>query len=259
MAHPLLEADRLAVTTIRDKIWKLYVALAPLNSRPAQSHDCRVWHHKVPLDTHVKAISTPPTERAIRELIRRGESVELELKTAVPSVLGLAQLVCGFANTSGGTIIVGVQEPDKIVGCDWLTLSRVYERALKQLNPVPECCLYQANIDSHVVGVLNVARSPKLVVSDAGAFLREGDRTRAITANEMEKRLATPGALDTHAIANALAENTATIERLSEQLTRSQSFRGQWLGYAIGFALGIVASIIASFVHTALTANGAAQ
>lgn len=215
--------------------------------------------HKVPPDTQVTAISTPPSEQSVRELIRRGESVALELKTSVPSVLGLAQLVCGFANTSGGTIIIGVQEPDRIVGCDWPTLSRVLDRALTQLNPVPELHLHQTNIDSHVVGILNVAKSPKVVVSASGVFVREGDRTRAITASEIEKRLAAPGALDTHAIANALAENTATIERLSEQLARSQSFRGQWSGYAIGFVLGILASVIASFIYAALTANGAAQ
>lgn len=205
------------------------------------------------------SIATPPSEKSVRSLIGKGESVELELKTSVPSVLGLAQLVCGFANTSGGTIIVGVQEPDRIVGCDWLTLSRVFDRALKQLNPVPECFLHQTTIDSQVVGVLNVAKSPKVVISDSGAFLREGDRTRAITAEEIEERLAVPGAMDTHAIANALAENTATIQGLSETLTRAQSFRGQWPGYAIGFVLGILASVIASFIYAALTTNAAPQ
>lgn len=198
-------------------------------------------------------ISTPPNEQVVRALIRRGESIDLKLMTSVPSVLRFAQLICGFANTSGGTIIIGVQEPDRVVGCDWQTLSRVFERALDQLNPAPECYLHQINIDSHVIGVLKVAKSPQLVVSSSGAFLREGSQTRAIPANQIEARLAVPGALDTHAIANALAENTETIERLSETLARSQSFRGQWPGYAFGCILGILASVIASFIYKALT------
>lgn len=205
------------------------------------------------------SISTPPNEQAVRELIRQGENIQLEKKAVVPSVLGLAQLICGFANTSGGTIIVGVQEPDRIVGCDWRTLSQIFERALKQLNPAPECYLHQIIIESHVVGILKVGKSSKVVISAGGAFLRDGDRTLAITANELEKRIAAPGALDAHAIANALAKNTAMIEGLSEQLTYSQSFRGQWKSYLIGFGLGILASVIASFIYAALTEKDVVQ
>ncbi|ADG66195.1 AAA-4 family protein [Planctopirus limnophila DSM 3776] len=185
-------------------------------------------------------ISTLPYEQSLLALIRKGESVELELKTTVPSPTALAQLISGFANASGGTIIIGVQEPDTVVGCDWQTVSRAFERAQQQLNPVPDCYLHQATISGKIVGVLNIAKSSKPVVSSGGAFVREGDRTRPITAPEIEQRLATPGAIDTSAISKALADNTATIERLTAAISRAQSLHGQWLGYAIGFVLGIL-------------------
>ena len=54
---------------------------------------------------------------ALRLLIRGGESSTVEFKVASPRVAELAERICGFANSLGGILIIGVEDKTwEIVG-----------------------------------------------------------------------------------------------------------------------------------------------
>lgn len=47
---------------------------------------------------------------ALRALIRGGETSNIEFKVAPPRTTDLAERICGFANSLGGILIIGVAD-----------------------------------------------------------------------------------------------------------------------------------------------------
>lgn len=54
----------------------------------------------------------------LRRLVRRGEGQFLEFKRTIPSTRKIAREIAAFANTSGGTLLVGVDDDTTIVGVE---------------------------------------------------------------------------------------------------------------------------------------------
>ena len=52
----------------------------------------------------------------IKELIKGGESKELEFKKSTAQLKGASETLCAFINTNGGIVLVGVKNDGKIVG-----------------------------------------------------------------------------------------------------------------------------------------------
>jgi Putative DNA-binding domain len=197
-----------------------------------------------------------PTPASVQQLIAQGEGPRLELKESTPSVLALGQLISALANADGGTILVGVREPNVIVGCNFHNLSQVFDRASANLRPTPASYLHQVTVNGRDVGVIQVPRSPQLVVSAAGAYIREGAASRALAPAEIQAKLGQAGAPNQDVIATAIAAITETVSALRQDLKRSQSIKGQLPSILIGFLLGILASVIASFIFEAIRNTG---
>src|SRR6056297_1313967 len=69
----------------------------------------------------------------IKEIISTGESGKIQFKEKFKSVDALASEICTFANTKGGTIIVGVKDTGNIDGLTPLEISK-----LNQM--ISNCC-----------------------------------------------------------------------------------------------------------------------
>lgn len=54
----------------------------------------------------------------IKALIKRGEGENLDFKMAINSPQKIAKTLAAFANTSGGIILVGINDQRKIIGVD---------------------------------------------------------------------------------------------------------------------------------------------
>ncbi len=68
------------------------------------------------------------------------EGHELELKRAVNNYNDLGQCICAFANTSGGTVIIGVEDDGTAIGLDETKLDEVQLRisgAVQCVSPTP--------------------------------------------------------------------------------------------------------------------------
>lgn len=55
-------------------------------------------------------------QQSLEQLISQGEGQALEFKAAVPSAEHLARLIAAFANSGGGTILLGVREDGSVPG-----------------------------------------------------------------------------------------------------------------------------------------------
>src|SRR3989344_4998916 len=56
--------------------------------------------------------------KILKELIEKGEGIEVELKRSFHSFQEIAKTICAFANTQGGVLILGVNNKKEAEGID---------------------------------------------------------------------------------------------------------------------------------------------
>lgn len=104
----------------------------------------------------------PLTDDAIREIIKRGEDIFTEFKEILSQqvIEGLSTDLCGFANSEGGRIVIGVDDKGEIVGCnlDDRVGNRISQEASKCTPQV------QMNIENYLIDgknllLINIPRS----------------------------------------------------------------------------------------------------
>lgn len=194
--------------------------------------------------------------------LNQGEGQQIEFKSTIPSILDLGRLISGFANASGGWIIVGIDDrpPPVILGCDWQQLSNLFDRVNQRITPPQSVTLHRVDMaQSRPVGVIVVKPSSQLVVTDAGAFKRAGERTLPFNEKEI-KDVSRPTPAPQPDYLQAIARMSGSIEELLEaqhttkeevaqlrgELQYAQSWKGQLPAWAVGFGLGIIASYTAN-------------
>ncbi|OIN92679.1 MAG: ATP-dependent DNA helicase [Comamonadaceae bacterium CG1_02_60_18] len=124
----------------------------------------------------------------LMDCIQQGESKTLELKSRLPQHDQIARTMVAFANTSGGKLVVGVDDQRHVVGIsedDIFTLqaqitSLVFDRC--QPTILPE--IYSANLEGKLVLVVEVFRGNllpyylKAAGKNNGTYLRIGASNR---------------------------------------------------------------------------------
>jgi ATP-dependent DNA helicase RecG len=120
--------------------------------------------------------------------IQLGESKTLEVKSELPQYDQIAKTIVAFANTSGGKLLIGVDDDRQVVGVseeDVLTLpdritSLIFDRCYPAI--LPE--IYSANLDGKLVLVVEIFRGnllPYYLQSEGknnGTYLRVGASNR---------------------------------------------------------------------------------
>lgn len=186
----------------------------------------------------------------ILDLIFAGESETLELKTSVRDPLLVARLISSFANAQGGKIVVGVKEPPEIVGVDEALTRRVYDAALRRLAPQPNTNILFLDIEGKRVAVIDVVRSPDIVLAEGSAFVRTGSMTQPMAWRQMLQHLpAQPTPSTIESLTKAIERQSKLIEEMHERLQESNSWKARWKERLIAFAFGVAASVIASVVY----------
>jgi predicted HTH transcriptional regulator len=125
----------------------------------------------------------------LRALLRQPESTTLEFKDGLPSAEEVQRLIAAFANTEGGTLVIGQHpQPGRGAGLahPGVVLWHIEEWA-KEVTPQPEVEAAQVDLEpyEHFV-VVRVARG------DQGPYLAEGqvlerrdDRVTPMTASSL--------------------------------------------------------------------------
>lgn len=195
------------------------------------------------------------TPEDVARLIAGGENQQVEFKENVSSIIDLAKIASAFGNAQGGVLIVGIREPNVVVGTNVQQLGHLVAHLGNRIRPLPEVRMHAVDYQGRQLGV--VVFKPvhnEVAISDAGAFIRRNDSIRVMDANEIRARLpAEEVAVTNQHLAEGIEALSNSLDTMREELRFAQSPLGQWKTLLVGFALGIVASVIASFVYAFLT------
>ena len=119
----------------------------------------------------------------LQELAKRGESSNLEFKQSLPK--DLAKTICGMANASGGTILLGVKDDGTIVGFD------TDNKTLAEIENLGKSCTPRVHLDIKKLGEcleIEVKESPgKPVVCKSGYHIRRGALTERMSNEEVRE------------------------------------------------------------------------
>lgn len=167
-----------------------------------------------------------PTPDNLRELIAQGESDTVEFKAVIRNPSTLSQNLSAFANTAGGTLLVGIQEPDIVVGAEEHQVMRILERSKKQLSAPIEVQVHTITVDQKPVVALTVQPAKEIVFSNGQALGRVGAMVQALTPSQVSSKLTkTPTPADIQALADAIAKQTQTIQKLRDDLREANSLK----------------------------------
>ena len=129
------------------------------------------------------------SEQRVRELIRRGEGLRVEFKADIGSDHRFLDSVIAFANTYGGTILVGVNDDCEIEGVQGSDdLKKTIQNLISDLcDPPPEISLNQVGIEGRTVIIVDVPQGAKkpYQVRNRGFFVRRGSSNRRATTIEV--------------------------------------------------------------------------
>jgi len=193
----------------------------------------------------------PMKPEDLRQLLARPESEELQFKSRLPHAGGLARLMSAFANTNGGTLVIGAREGGEIVGVDDpdAALFRL-EQAINLVSPRVHVQTETVRIDGKSVLIVSVPKGHELPYLAAGTALqRSGALAVPITSEALYSRIrehaTSPGDLRTE-----LQRICGIVETLNRQVIESRSWRAKVPEMILGGIIGAVISFLISWVIT---------
>jgi hypothetical protein len=130
-------------------------------------------------------------EQEIEQLLLTGENDTVEFKERVEKGRPekIAKTVAAFANTKGGTIVFGVDDDHRVVGCAVKGMADSITNIIRSYcTPSPEYTITVVNHGGKDLVLVRIAESPASVhtVRDLGPFIRASGTNRALTSYELE-------------------------------------------------------------------------
>ena len=128
------------------------------------------------------------TTEELDELIIMGESETVEFRKSFAQINQIAKDIVAMANTSGGTIIVGVTDNFAIrgVGSSWPSTDRIF----KCVDNPPTIDMYAVEIEGKKVCVISVDEiDEEFVYYDTCVYSRIGTETRLISEKQIKERI----------------------------------------------------------------------
>lgn len=120
----------------------------------------------------------------IIKLIAQGEGESIEFKS---KAAGIAETVCAMANTSGGHILVGIDDKGTVAG----VIPKEEERIVSYIQgliPPPEVSINKVYLNSKVILIIKVSKSQRFVSLGSIAYIRIGRSNRPLDVEEMAIR-----------------------------------------------------------------------
>lgn len=127
----------------------------------------------------------------IETIIKRGENEKIEFKINIPkSTEELAKTVVAFANTFGGTILIGVNDNAEVLGFSDLKGEERLRNILRSyceppINPIIEI----KNVQEKPILLIHVneGKDKPYTIRGKGAFIRSGSTNRVTTRDELDE------------------------------------------------------------------------
>lgn len=147
------------------------------------------------------------TEKQLTEILKQKESTTLEFKSKIESPYKIARTLAAFANTSGGKLIVGVNDDKSIKGCSEIEeMSKIIQAANDLVSPpldiVYSSVLVEGKYKVLIVNIEEANEKPHEAIDERAfraVYVRANDETTPVTkemsqimlksGNEINKQL----------------------------------------------------------------------
>ncbi|GAB2568630.1 AlbA family DNA-binding domain-containing protein [Spirosoma areae] len=162
------------------------------------------------------------TRDQLNDLIRQGEHTRLEFKRSISVAYRIARTLAAFANTSGGTLLIGVADDGRIVGVssEFREMGKLEEATDQYLQPTLTISYETLSPDGRLVLVVSVPESdekPHYVVDDAGKrtiYVRAKDKS--VPTNKL---ISTPDMADAELVKSPVARTLIQYLRKNDDIT----------------------------------------
>lgn len=127
------------------------------------------------------------TPEDIKSIAASGEGYNAEFKIRVPNkVKEITEEICAFANSAGGTLLIGVDDDDILQGTTIDNRKRsAIQNSIREITPALNCPMYAVEVDGLEIWVIEVPSGlQKPYVLSGAIYLRNGPNTQKLTAVE---------------------------------------------------------------------------
>jgi len=137
------------------------------------------------------------TEKEIIRLLEKRETHKIEYKPSLSDTDRIIEVVCSFANTEGGVVLIGIKEEkgnirDRVTGVDIgkETIGRLVNRIIDKTDPPIYPNIEVVEVFGKDVITIEVAEGrDKPYTASAKSFIRVGNVTKQMKRSEYEKML----------------------------------------------------------------------
>lgn len=147
-----------------------------------------------------------PFSPNLLDLVAEGEGLRIEFKRLIHSAPKIARSITAFANTSGGLILIGVDDDRRIVGIhsEKETIQIIDEAMKFHIEPKPRIAVRVEEFKRRMVLLVEIPESPerphfhveRVIRRDTGrrdverrVFIRDGSHNRAASEDRIELML----------------------------------------------------------------------
>ncbi len=148
------------------------------------------------------------SRHALLDLVGQGEGLSVEFKRLIHSAPKIARSIAAFANTSGGVILIGVDDDSRIVGIqsEKETLQVIHEALSLHIEPQPDVEIYVEEFKRRMVLLVDIPESPErphfhiesVICQQSGkrsverrVFIRDGSHNKAATDDRIALMIST--------------------------------------------------------------------
>lgn len=142
----------------------------------------------------------------IKTLIQQGENTQIEFKSAAARPESIAREIVAFANTLGGSLLIGIEDDGTITGIESSLETRIANISRNNIVPALQLDVQETQIDGKTVCLITVPKGQDrpYQTQDGKYWLRAGSTNRMATKEELSRLFQQAGLVhfDTSPVAN---------------------------------------------------------
>lgn len=192
----------------------------------------------------------------LSSLLASPESEVLEFKRTVPRAADLARLLAAFANSRGGTMVLGFDERNRSVHeVEQEAVHRTLEEAQSRLDQRVRTRLSFTETGGSKLAILEIDRSSTPIAAEGGYYIRRGEITGPMEASEVRNAIALSQenpTQQTDRLIAAVATQTKVVEELRRDFDKANSLRIKGAIAFVGGAAGLLGKWLFSIGFDAL-------
>lgn len=173
-------------------------------------------------------------EKKILELIKNGESEQIEFKSKIPNSTILARIFASFANTQGGFLFLGVNDDGQIIGLTEQEQTHAEKIVSSITNSIfdYDVPLHKFTIEGKNILIIEINKIPDnnlpIINSSGEMFIREGSNTELNSRQSMKAAISAIMSRNiSHNIGSHLLIEGIKKNKVSKKIFVAMSFRDE--------------------------------